>query len=64
MLIFIDGGGGVASALAFVRVSVFVLDYIPSHCNKLDSFPQNKMTKQKYIRLVAFRKEMGVKDVR
>lgn len=36
-----------ASALVFVRVCVFVLDYVRGR-NKLNSFPpQNKMIKQK-----------------
>jgi hypothetical protein len=30
---------GVANAPAFVRVSVFVPDYIPSPCNMLNSIP-------------------------
>jgi hypothetical protein len=60
-----DVVGGVANAPAFVRVSVFVPDSIPSHCNKLDSIPpQNNNKAEIEFKLVAFRKEIGVKDVR
>jgi hypothetical protein len=49
-------GVGVASALVFVRVSVFVLVYIRGH-NKLNSFPpQNKMISRNRIQACCIQK--------
>jgi hypothetical protein len=61
------GGGGGPNTVAFARVSIVVLGYIPGHCKKLNVIPpQKKLRKQKAgidFSLVAFRKDIGVKNV-